>query len=41
MFKNDEPRDKLFTGKIRICDLKNHRYRLRKPIYDFLVENKN
>lgn len=41
MFKNDESRDKLFPGKIRICDLKNNRYISRKPIYDFLVENKN
>lgn len=39
MFKRDESRDKLFPGKVHICDLKNNRYISRKPIYDFLVKN--
>ena len=34
-----EDRDKLFPGKVRFEDLKNHRYIGRKPIYDFLKEN--
>lgn len=35
----NEDRDKLFPGKVRICDLFNNRYITRKPIYDFLVNN--
>lgn len=32
-------RDKLYPGKVQICDLCNGRYITRKPIYDFLVEH--
>lgn len=34
-------RDKLFPGRIKWVDITNARYISRKPIYDFLVQNKN